>query len=157
MVSNHELISKNNLHNRGSFKIKLEKTYLGKKVINNQHNSNSDPHKDTFHKITKIIYYINDVNNDSAPFNFFNHSNRLNFKILFLEWIKSFIKPYGGPRFSERFLKRISSQKITFTGKRNTLIIADTGYGIHSRGFIKNNNVRKTIWIEYRNSLPLIP
>lgn len=157
LVSDHELISKDRLSKRGTFKVRLEKTFQGKNIKNYKYSSNSDPHKDSYHKITKIIYYITDVNQDSAPFTFFNQTNRLNFKILLQEWIKSFTEPNGAPRFSEKFLKNVSAKKTTLTCKKNTLIIADTGYGIHNRGLIKKNNIRKTIWLEYRNSLPLIP
>ena len=156
LISLHERVNENELDKKGSFKFRLEKIFLRKSSsIDKQSLSNSDLHKDTFHGITKIIYYLSDVNSEAAPFKFIKKSHKIHWKILFKEWVSSFTDMNGSIRFSSKNMQRNSLHQKDFNYKSNTLIIADTGYGIHSRGLIKGSMSRDVLWLEYRRSKPL--
>lgn len=119
-------------------------------------------HKDTFHSVIKIWYFLEDVT-DEEGFMYSRGSHKMTLKRLLWEYQRSVkaclkgAKSKGGSfRVSTYELQSMGfSEPEAFAPKANTLVIADTR-GFHCRGQAKPGAQRLAIYASLRPS-PFVP
>ena len=121
-------------------------------------------HTDTFHPTLKAWFYLQDVEEDAAPFAYVPGSHRTTLRRLAWERRMSLNARDAGDRLTAEGSLRISEEEILRLGygpprklpvKANTLIVADTS-GIHRRSTTDQQSARVSIWA-YRRSNPFLP
>ena len=121
-------------------------------------------HADTFHPTLKSWFFLQDVEEDAAPFAYVPGSHRANRRRLAWERRVSQTARDGTDRLTAEGSLRISEAEIRRLGygpaqklpvAANTLVIADTS-GIHRRSTTQRGAVRVSIWA-YSRSNPFLP
>lgn len=112
-------------------------------------------HADAFHPTMKAWLFIDDVNMENGPFNYYAGSHKLSFKRLKWEYWRSVnyrdhldgYSERGSFRPTELDKKQLGiNNPRAFTVPKNTLIIANT-YGFHFRGQGDHGATRDALWI----------
>ncbi|WP_323992481.1 phytanoyl-CoA dioxygenase family protein [Nguyenibacter sp. L1] len=121
-------------------------------------------HTDTFHPTVKSWFFLQDVDDDAAPFAYVPGSHRANRRKLAWERRVSCTARHAGDRLTAEGSFRISEAEIRRLGypdarklpvAANTLVVADTS-GIHRRSTTDRSTVRVSIWA-YSRSNPFLP
>jgi Phytanoyl-CoA dioxygenase (PhyH) len=121
-------------------------------------------HSDTFHPTLKSWFFLQDVEEDGAPFTYVPGSHRPNQRRLAWERKISIIAHSAGDRLTAEGSLRISEAEILRLGygaprkvpvAANTLVVADTS-GIHRRSRTERQTTRVSIWA-YSRSNPFLP
>jgi hypothetical protein len=121
-------------------------------------------HTDTFHPTLKSWFFLQDVEEDAAPFTYVPGSHRPNRRRLAWERRVSLTACDAADRLTAEGSFRISEAKIERLGygppqklpvNANTLVIADTS-GIHRRSTTDRQAARVSIWA-YSRSNPFLP
>jgi hypothetical protein len=119
---------------------------------------------DTFHPTLKSWFFLQDVEEDGAPFTYVPGSHRPNQRRLAWERKISIIAHSAGDRLTAEGSLRISEAEILRLGygaprkvpvAANTLVVADTS-GIHRRSRTERQTTRVSIWA-YSRSNPFLP
>jgi len=153
IIAFHEGFNLESIEKRATFKIRMERS----SHIDDHPpvgSSNSDWHKDSFHSITKLIFYLNDVTVENAAFRFAPRSHLVNARLLKNEWKNSFSVMNPASRISEELLLQLGFKTVDMSFPANTLIVADTGYGFHAKGKLMSGKRRDAIWMEARVTRP---
>ena len=140
----------NSFSSRNTFKARFEKT-----IQVSAHRSLSSPesnaqlHVDSFHKILKAYFVIENVDETNAAFRYVRSTNRLTIRKLICAYVDSNTMPLGTQ-------KRLSDKEAAKFGTiehvcapSNSLIIADTS-GLHARGEFLAPKTRKIIYMDCR-------
>lgn len=121
-------------------------------------------HSDTFHPTMKCWFFIDDVAEESGPFNYVPQSNRLSWKRIKWQYRMSLnasnaenqYHARGSTRYTVDDLKALGlPEPKAFAVKKNTLVIANT-FGIHRRGDSLEKSTRLAIWGDSRTN-PFLP
>ncbi len=121
-------------------------------------------HTDTFHPTVKAWFFLQDVEQDAAPFAYVPGSHRANRRKLAWERRVSVTAHGAGDRLTAEGSFRITEDEIRRLGyaeprrmpvAANTLVVADTS-GIHRRSTTDKPSVRVSIWA-YSRSNPFLP
>ncbi len=121
-------------------------------------------HTDTFHPTVKAWFFLQDVEQDAAPFAYVPGSHRANRRKLAWERRVSVTAHGAGDRLTAEGSFRITEAEIRRLGyaeprrmpvAANTLVVADTS-GIHRRSTTDKPSVRVSIWA-YSRSNPFLP
>ena len=121
-------------------------------------------HTDTFHPTVKAWLFLQDVEQDAAPFAYVPGSHRANRRKLAWERRVSITARAAGDRLTAEGSFRITEAEIRRLGypaprrmpvEANTLVVADTS-GIHRRSTTDRPSVRVSIWA-YSRSNPFLP
>ena len=121
-------------------------------------------HTDTFHPTVKAWFFLQDVEQDAAPFAYVPGSHRANRRKLAWERRVSITAHAAGDRLTAEGSFRITEPEIRRLGygeprrmpvAANTLVVADTS-GIHRRSTTDRPSVRVSIWA-YSRSNPFLP
>ncbi len=121
-------------------------------------------HTDTFHPTVKAWFFLQDVEQDAAPFAYVPGSHRANRRKLAWERRVSITAHGAGDRLTAEGSFRITEAEIRRLGyaeprrmpvAANTLVVADTS-GIHRRSTTDKPSVRVSIWA-YSRSNPFLP
>jgi hypothetical protein len=121
-------------------------------------------HSDTFHPTVKSWFFLQDVEDDAAPFAYVPGSHRANKRRLAWERRVSINARHANDRLTAEGSFRISEHEIRQLGygaprrmpvAANTLVVADTS-GIHRRSTTTIQSARVSIWA-YSRSNPFLP
>ncbi|MEK7536876.1 MAG: phytanoyl-CoA dioxygenase family protein [Patescibacteria group bacterium] len=139
-------------------KVSFEETFyhkedIGKRAVDTQ----DQVHFDVSYPTVKCLYYLNDIDDSNAAFEYARGSQKLTLKRLWMEYKMSIAfgrwsrnRQGEEPMEVEReALERQGMKVIPFTGKANTLVIANT-MGFHRRGTHKTTKPRHLIFVDYR-------
>jgi hypothetical protein len=113
-------------------------------------------HYDIFYHNTKVFYFMSDVTEKAAPFNFSPGTHRLSIKRLWYEYKKSFTyKKQKNEVFQvnekeESFLG-LKNNNIKAIVPANTLVIFD-GLAFHRRGDFSSGTERSAIYLQFRHN-----
>ena len=126
-------------------------------------------HADTFHPTMKAWLFLEDVTAEKGPFTYVRGSNRMTWKRLKWEYIRSLTARKKPDGYSEKGSFRATEEDLKQMGlpapegisaKAGTLVIADTN-GFHGRGQAIEGQSRLEIWAYSRptpfNPLPGFP
>jgi hypothetical protein len=151
----------------GSFR---RRPYLNVQTVFSQHAPDAEPdvqsfyHSDTFHPTLKSWLFLQDVEDDAAPFAYVPGSHRLNRRRLAWERKMSItardardrLTAEGSLRITEAEIRRLGyGAPVRMPVAANTLVIADTS-GIHRRSTTTHQTMRVSIWA-YSRSNPFLP
>lgn len=121
-------------------------------------------HADTFHPTLKSWLFLDDVEDDAAPFAYVPGSHRVTPRRLAWERRVSLSARDAGDRLTAEGSMRISEAEIRRLGygeprrlpvAANTLVVADTS-GIHRRSTTERQSTRVSIWA-YSRANPFLP
>lgn len=144
----------------GNYRIKFEKVYVEDPPANpplrKQIKSVCNFHADTFHRITKAFFYLEDVDEDHVPFVYCPRSNKINIRRLFFDFFNSISVKYGSPRIDVKQLDKMGYKPQKMCLPKNTLILVDT-FGFHARSKEgKKGYQRSLVHLDYRPE-PFVP
>jgi len=139
-------------------KVSFEETFydeedIGKRSIDTQ----DQVHFDVSYPTVKCLYYLNDVDESNAAFEYARGSQKLTLKRLWMEYKMSIAfgrwsKNRQGEEpmeVSREALERQGRRVVPIIGRANTMIIANT-MGFHRRGAHKTIKPRHLIFVDYR-------
>jgi len=114
-------------------------------------------HFDVSYPTVKCLYYLNDVNEDNAAFEFVKGSQKMTLKRLWLEYKMSVAfwlwskerREREFPEINLDFMRRNKMVATPIIGQGNTLVIANT-MGFHRRGIHRTTKPRHLIFVDYR-------
>lgn len=114
-------------------------------------------HFDVSYPTVKCLYYLNDVDESNAAFEYAKGSQRLTLKRLWMEYKMSisfgrWSRNRQGDEpveVSKKDLEKQGMDVIPVIGKANTMVIANT-MGFHRRGIHKTTKPRHLIFVDYR-------
>ena len=111
-------------------------------------------HSDTFHPTMKYWFFLQDVTSGMAPFTYVEGSNKLTWKRLKWEYMKSISMDTEQTSYSKNGSFRVEEDELKVLGlpapkevcvSKNTLVIVNT-FGFHRRGHAKGKSLRAELW-----------
>lgn len=124
------------------------------KYIEGEYDPQKILHSDTFHPTMKYWYFLQDVSEGMAPFTYVKGSNKLTWKRIKWEYVKSINIHKETTSYSQKGSFRIEEDELVLLGfsepkkvcvSKNTLVIVNT-FGFHRRGEANAKNLRAEIW-----------
>ena len=137
----------------------LSGTILSQKLYGSEVNDGSAGHwhRDAHSNQFKVFIYLNDIDNDGGPFQFYKNTNTLSFRVNLL--LKLGYQGYRYLHFDKEFDPKknlnLNKELVTVSCKQGTILIADTSMLDRGKPNSKKDRYSMTYYAYKKNQFPV--